>query len=99
MVAWHHDAMDTSLSKFRELVMNGEAWCAAINWLPEGSCPEASQEYCNNHLHMQHTILQCYIILKKMSKSEAALLGWPNPQVNTFPSYCVIITLSEKEIS
>lgn len=36
---------------------------------------------------MQHTILQCYIILKKI-KSEAALLGWPNPQVNTFPLLC-----------
>lgn len=41
---------------------------AAINWLPDESCPEASQEYCNNHLHMQHTILQCYIILKRKSQ-------------------------------
>lgn len=47
---------------------------AAINWLPNESCPEASQEYCNNHLNVQHAILQCYIILKKMSKSEAGSL-------------------------
>ena len=30
VVAWHHRLNDMSLSKFRELVMNREAWHAAI---------------------------------------------------------------------
>ena len=35
MVGWHHELVDMSLSELQELVMDREAWCAAIHWIAE----------------------------------------------------------------
>ena len=63
MVGWHHDSMDMSLSKLREMVKNREFWCAAVHGVGKSQTRSVTNNYCICKHRLQFGFRQnCYKI-------------------------------------